>query len=431
MYKKSNRIICMGLMLCMTSAMVLGGCGQKSENSGKIEIELVQYKPEAVKTFEKIEEEFNATHDDIHLTIESPNDAMTVLKTRFIREDAPDIIGIGGDVNFSNFIDSDMLMDISDYEGLDSIKQAYLDIDKALEFVPEDGVYAVPYVANAAGILYNKDLFEENGWKVPTTWQEFTTLCDEIKQSGTLPLYLGFKDTWTCLAPWNALAVGLTDSDTCNQVNMGNTTFSDTYGPVAEKMRALLDYAEKNPYAYGYNDACTAFARGESAMYPIGSYAIPQIQSVNPDMDIDSFVTPASNDPSENKLNSGVDLQFCVMDDCENKEAAYEVLDFLLEDENIQTYLDDQKAVPCKEGDFTLPSTLDGMKEYIEEGRMADYQDHYYPTEMAVDAQIQTFLMKKDKDAFLKKFDTDWTRYNRDIIRKVQDYEEKNGEGEN
>ena len=68
------------------------------------------------------------------------------------------------------------------------------------------------------------------------------------------------------------------------------------------------------------------------------------------------------------------------MDDCENKEAAYEVLDFLLEDENIQTYLDDQKAVPCKEGDFTLPSTLDGMKEYIEEGRMADYQDHYYST---------------------------------------------------
>lgn len=126
-----------------------------------------------------------------------------------------------------------------------TVKQAYLDMDKELEFIPKDGTYALPYVANAAGILYNKDLFEENGWKVPTTWQEFTTLCDEIKQSGTLPLYLGFKDTWTCLAPWNALAVGLTDSDTCNQVNMGNTTFSDTYGPVAEKMRALLDYAEK------------------------------------------------------------------------------------------------------------------------------------------------------------------------------------------
>ena len=418
----------LALGMCMTG---LAGCGSEKRADGKTEIEVVSYKPEAVKAFEKIEKRFNETHDDIHLTISSPNEAMTILKTRFIREDYPDIIAIGGDINYSNFLDADLFDDISDLDEVQTVKQAYLDMDKELEFIPKDGTYALPYVANAAGILYNKDLFEENGWKVPTTWQEFTTLCDEIKQSGTLPLYLGFKDTWTCLAPWNALAVGLTDSDTCNQVNMGNTTFSDTYGPVAEKMRALLDYAEKNPYAYGYNDACTAFARGESAMYPIGSYAIPQIQSVNPDMDIDSFVTPASNDPSENKLNSGVDLQFCVMNDCENKEAAYEVLDFLLEDENVQTYLDDQKAVPCKEGDFTLPSTLDGMKEYIEEGRMADYQDHYYPTEMAVDAQIQTFLMKKDKDAFLKKFDTDWTRYNRDIIRKVQDYEEKNGEGEN
>ena len=69
------------------------------------------------------------------------------------------------------------------------------------------------------------------------------------------------------------------------------------------------------------------------------------------------------------------------------------------------------------------PELFDKMKEYIKEGKMSDYQDHYYPSEMAVDAQIQTFLMKKDPKAFLKKFDTDWVRYNRDIIRKVEDYE--------
>ena len=34
---------------------------------------------------------------------------------------------------------------------------------------------------------------------------------------------------------------------------------------------------------------------------------------------------------------------------------------------------------------------------------MSDFQDHYYPSEMAVDAQIQTFLMKKDPKAFLQK----------------------------
>ena len=64
-----------------------------------------------------MEEEFNATHDDIELIIDSPNDANTILKTRFIREDYPDIIAIGGDINYSNYLDAGMLMDISDYEG--------------------------------------------------------------------------------------------------------------------------------------------------------------------------------------------------------------------------------------------------------------------------------------------------------------------------
>lgn len=422
-----KKLIAVLLMVTVLAGMAATTGCSSTPKDGKVHITMLQYKPEAVKAFEKMEEAFNATHDDIVLEIESPNDAMTVLKTRFIKEDVPDIIGIGGDVNFSSFIDSDMLMDISDFDGLSDIKPAYLEIAKNLEYVPEDGVFSVPYVANAAGVLYNKDIFDEHGWEIPETWSEFLALCDEIQAAGILPLYFGFKDTWTCLAPWNALAVDLADADVCRQVNAGETTFTEEYREVAEKMLELLPYGPEDPYAYNYNDACTAFANGESAMYTIGNYAVPQITSVNPDMNIDSFVMPGNDNAEENVLNSGVDLQFCVTNDCENKEAAYEVLSFLLEDETVQIYLDDQSAVPCKEGDFELPKVLDGMTGFIEEGRMADYQDHYYPAEMSVDAQIQTFLIKGDVDAFLKKFDTDWARYNRDIIRKVQEYEENGG----
>ena len=408
-------------------AAALSGCGA-AEDDGKVTIEIVQYKQEAASYFETVEEKFNSTHDDIELVIDSPNDAMTILKTRFIREDYPDIIGIGGDINYSNFLDSDLLMDISDYEGLDSIKQTYLDIDKELEFVPTEGVYAVPYMANAAGILYNKDIFEEHGWTIPTTWDELMALCEDIQAAGLQPFYFGFRDTWTCLAPWNAISVDLAPTDLCAQVNRGETTFTENYREVAEKTRALLDYAQDDPFAYSYNDACTAFARGEAVMYPIGSYAVPQIQQVNPDMNIDSFVMPASNNAEENVLNSGNDLQFSVMANCEHKEEAYEVLDFLLEDETVQDYINDQNAVPCKEGDFELAPMLDGMKSYIEEGKVADYQDHHYPSEMSVDAMIQTYLLDDSEnatDTFLERFDTEWVRYNRDLIRKVQDYMEE------
>ena len=154
---KGKRLKCLGIALgCMSVALSLQGCGASSD---KIEIEIVQYKPEAANYFKTVEEEFNATHDDIHLTISSPNDAMAILKTRFIREDYPDIIGIGGDINYSYFVDANILKDVSDYGGLGDINQGYLDIAEALELVPVDGTYIVPYVANAAGILYNRDMF--------------------------------------------------------------------------------------------------------------------------------------------------------------------------------------------------------------------------------------------------------------------------------
>ena len=427
-----KKMAILGILLGTTAFI---GCGQEISNN-VIEVEMVSYKPESVAAFEEIQNKFNESHDNIHLTINSPNEAMTILKTRFIKEDYPDIVAIGGDVNYSNFLDADLFMDVSDFEGVKNIKQSYLDMEKELEFTKREGIYGLPYAANAAGILYNEDMFVEHGWEIPETWDEFIALCDTIEEEGIVPIYLGFKDTWTCLAPWNALAVGLTDSDVYNQVNKGNTTFEKEYKEVAEKMKMLLNYAEPNPYAYSYNDACTAFARGEAAMYTIGSYAVPQIKSVNPDMNINSFTFPANESKEDNVLNSGIDLNFAVMkESSEKKEAIYEVLSFLYEDETIQIYLDDQGGITCKEGNFKVPNEIGSMREYIEAGKVADFHDHHYPSEMSVDALIQTFLMDERDEAvetFLKRFDSEWERYNRDLIRKVKEYyKEEHNEEEN
>lgn len=425
--KKNRAAVSLLTAAAISASVFLSGCSGDAGKDGVTTVTMLQYKPEAVKAFEKIEQLFNETHDDIQLKIESPNEAMTVLKTRLIREDYPDIVGIGGDMNYSNFLDADLFEDISDIEIIDTINPAYLKTEKELELLPKEGVYALPYAANAAGILYNKDMFEQNGWEIPETWSEFIALCEEIKKSGTDPLYLGYKDTWTCLAPWNALAVGLAPSDVCSSVNAGRTTFAAEYAEVADKIKVLLDYAEPNPNAYSYNDACTAFARGQSAMYPIGSYAVPQILSVNPDMNIDSFTFPANENEQDNVLNSGIDLHFSVMKGTKNKEAVYEVLRFLFDDETVQIYLDDQGGIPCKQGDFALPSFLDGMEQYIKDGRMSDYHDHHYPSEMSVDAMIQTYLMDKNDNSaqqFLERFDKEWARYNRDLIARVKKYEE-------
>ena len=74
-----------------------------------------------------------------------------------------------------------------------------------------------------------------------------------------------------------------------------------------------------------------------------------------------------------------------------------------------------------------VPPELEDMRSYIENGRMADFQDHHYPSEMSVDAMIQTYLMDESDNAaetFLNRFDKEWKRYNRDLIEKVRKYEE-------
>lgn len=36
-------------------------------------------------------------------------------------------------------------------------------------------------------MVYNKTMFEENGWEVPTTYEEFKTLCGQIAETGVTP----------------------------------------------------------------------------------------------------------------------------------------------------------------------------------------------------------------------------------------------------
>ncbi|MGL5174694.1 MAG: ABC transporter substrate-binding protein, partial [Olsenella sp.] len=137
-------------------APALAGCSSGDSGTtsdGVTNIEIVSYKQEATKVFAQIQDGFNATHDNIHLTISSPKEAMTVLKTRFVREDYPDIIGFGGDVNYSDFVEAGILADLSSFQGLSQVKQSYLDILDTLEYIPTDGTFGLPWMANAAGVL--------------------------------------------------------------------------------------------------------------------------------------------------------------------------------------------------------------------------------------------------------------------------------------
>ena len=262
-------------------------------------------------------------------------------------------------------------------------------------------------------------MFKKYGWKIPETWDEFISLCKQIKSDGETPFYFMLKDSWTGITPWNALAANLTSTTIYDNVNQGKDSFSNHYGEPAKKLKELLNYGQKDPFAYSYNDGTNAFSKGDSAMLLTGNFAIPQIRSTNPDMNLGAFTLPVLNDASKTKLVSGIDVMFSVMK-ADHKKECLKFIDFMLQDENVVTYMKQSSSVSCIEGKFPIPDDLKEMEKYFNNNRVIDFPDHHYPADLPAGDMIQGYLMNNDMKTFLNKFDTEWKKSNRNLIRKLQ-----------
>jgi len=145
-------------------------------------------------------------------------------------------------------------------------------------------------------------------------------------------------------------------------------------------------------------------------MYMQGVWAIPEIQKANPSIELGVFPMPATNDPTKNKVISGVDTLLTVAKNTKHPEEAMKFIQFLMEPENVQQYIDEQKAFPAITGVSQSDPIVDGFKEAFAAGQISDFADHYIPSAMKLDALIQEFLLKKDVNAYLKNLDTEWDK---------------------
>ncbi len=79
--------------------------------------------------------------------------------------------------------DEAYLMDLSSFE---SSNNYYTTALESCASINDDKQYLLPMASNIRGIVYNKTLFEENGWTVPQSKTEFIELCHTIDASGVV-----------------------------------------------------------------------------------------------------------------------------------------------------------------------------------------------------------------------------------------------------
>ncbi|MGG4490865.1 ABC transporter substrate-binding protein [Metabacillus idriensis] len=389
---------------------ILAGCSSGEEKEGKVTLNLFSNKSENINTYKGLIEEFEAENPDIRIKFDSPPEAETVLRTKLIKNDIPDVMLIAGNATYGELGRAGVLEDFADSELIDSIQPSYLDMIDRLVGPEKDGVYGLPYATNANTVIYNKQKFEELGLEVPKTWDEFIAVLEKAKAAGEIPIYLTLKDAWTGMISLNSLGGNLAGEEFAEKKSSGKTSFVKSYDEVADKLLTLAEYGHKDNFGIAYGDGNNAFAAGEGVMYIQGNWAIPEILKANPEAELGVFPMPVTNDPEQNKLVSGVDVLLTISKDSEHKREAEKFLEFMLEKETAKRYIDEQKAFSAIEGVYQEDPVFEGIKENFEKGKITSFQDHYYPAGMGAENILQEFLIEKKKGAFLKKMDREWEK---------------------
>ncbi|MDO5545779.1 MAG: extracellular solute-binding protein [Eubacteriales bacterium] len=137
-----------------------------------------QYGPKTGDWWADFEKKFEAANDSIDLVVDcvSWNDIYTVVNTRIANGQAPDLLNI--DV-FADYQADGLLLPAEEWcsaETYAKFYEAFLD-----QSVVDGVVWAVPDLASARAMYYNKDILDAAGVAVPTTWEELTAACEALK----------------------------------------------------------------------------------------------------------------------------------------------------------------------------------------------------------------------------------------------------------
>jgi N-acetylglucosamine transport system substrate-binding protein len=138
--------------------------------------------------------EFERAHPDIKAHVWGNPRAWDQSRPRFLAGNPPDAFWCIHNINFwANLQDGlvadlDSLMDAPAY-GQEGVRFKDTFMPGTLAQGQYQGKqYFLPITYAIEGIWFNKRMFDEHGWTLPSTWDEFLALCEKIKTTGTAPL---------------------------------------------------------------------------------------------------------------------------------------------------------------------------------------------------------------------------------------------------
>ncbi len=223
---------------------------------------------------------WNDAHPGYRLEITDQPDLSTILRTAIAAGEAPCILQTPGASYIAEFVKAGLV------QPLDGYAEQWGWADRLLPWAYEvgfigDTLYSVPLTYESMVLVYNKTVFEENGWTVPTNLEEFNALAEAAVAAGINPLAYG-NVGWQ---PNNEHLVGIYLNNVAGPENVyaaliGEKPWTDP--EFVEAMELLRTHIAdngwfsgslENYFANGWNEFWAEVTSGDAAMMMIGTWA--------------------------------------------------------------------------------------------------------------------------------------------------------------
>jgi multiple sugar transport system substrate-binding protein len=169
--------------------------------------------------------------------------------------------------------------------------------------------YAVPIVSYPWVVLYSKSVFQQKGYTVPKTWDEFVALAKKMQADSLIPLAFADKDGWPAMGTFDVLNMRMNGYQFHADLLAGKQKWTDPkVQDVFKKWAELLPYTQPDPLGRTWQEGAQAWANGKAGMYFLGTFASQQVPAAQQaDVDFFPFPTLGTQYDSEMGVDAPVD----------------------------------------------------------------------------------------------------------------------------
>lgn len=232
--------------------------------------------------FTQVIENINKEDSNVKVKVDySNNEAYkTKIKASVAANEAPDIYYVWGGGFLKPFVEAGKVLQIDDI-----LTKEYKDkllSGVTVNYTYDNKLYGLPTGQQVCHLYINKEMFDQNGLKIPTTYKELLEACKTLKAKAIIPISLGAKDRWAVGKVFDMMGLRAMGVDKTVDLLEGNGTFLDAdFKNAANKFAELVKAGAftENPVAITNDEALENFTQGKSAMYYNGSWVVSTINS--------------------------------------------------------------------------------------------------------------------------------------------------------